>query len=266
MKAKELKQLLQKKIKEIRNSKRFQEFIDFCSRFNNYSYYNLLSIYFHYPHATLVAGIKTWWNRYGRRIKKGEKGIPILAPIIKRIEELNPETGETIRTEKLVGFRTVYVWDVSQTYGKELPIERIAKPLEGKAEQYSIAKNWVSTYYCPVLEKPLGEIKGYTDFRTIVINSNLDEAHKLKTLFHELSHYLLHSSVDYSKTRKEFEAELTAYLVCRKLGIDSSSYSLDYLAIYSELKNEEFEKAVDKSIKAADHIFSTLTSKQFKTA
>jgi len=263
MKAKELKQLLQKKIKEIRSSERFQEFIDFCSRFNNYSYYNLLSIYFHCPHATLVAGIKTW-NRYGRRIKKGEKGIPILAPIIKHIEELNPETGETIRTEKLVGFRTVYVWDVSQTYGKELPIERIAKPLEGKAEQYSIAKNWISAYYCPVLEKPLGEIRGYTNFRTIVINSNLDEAHKLKTLFHELSHYLLHSSVDYSKSRKEFEAELTAFLVCKKLGIDTSRYSFEYLAVFGDLPEKEFEKAVDTSIKTADLIVNNFLKNMTK--
>jgi len=70
--------------------------------------------------------------------------------------------------------------------------------------------------------------------RFIVINSNLDEAHKLKTLFHELSHYLLHSSVDYSKSRKEFEAELTAILVCKKLGIDTSdipSNTLPFSAI-----------------------------------
>ena len=266
MKAKELKDFLTKKISEIKNSERFKEFIDFCSNFHNYSYYNLLSIYLHKPNATWVAGIKTW-NRLERRIKKGERGIPILAPIIKKVEEIDKETGEVIKIEKLAGFRIVYVWDVSQTHGKELPIDKIAKPLKGKAEQYPTLKQLVSEKFCPVIEKPLGkELKGYTDYSIIAINSELDEAHKLKTLFHELSHYLLHSSVDYSKTRKEFEAELTAYLVCRKLGIDSSSYSLDYLAIYSELKNEEFEKAVDKSIKAADHIFSTLTSKQFKTA
>ncbi len=260
MKAKELKKLLQKKIKEIRNSKRFQEFIDFCSRFNNYSYYNLLSIYFHCPHATLVAGIRTW-NRYGRKIKKGEKGIPILAPIIKKVEEIDKETGEVTVTEKLTGFRTVYVWDVSQTYGKELPIERIAKPLEGKTKQYYIAKDWVSKHYCPVIERPLGEVKGYTDFRTIVINSNLDEIHKLKTLFHELSHYLLHSSADYSKNRKEFEAELTAFLVCKKLGIDTSQYSFEYLAIFGDLTEKEFEKAVDISIKTADVIINSFSTK-----
>jgi len=266
MKAKELKDFLKKKISEIKNSERFKEFIDFCSNFHNYSYYNLLSIYLHKPNATWVAGIKTW-NRLKRRIKKGERGIPILAPIIKKVEEIDKETGEVIKTEKLVGFKTVYVWDISQTHGKELPIDQIAKPLKGKAEQYSVLKQLVSEKFCPVIEKPLGkELKGYTDYSIIAINSELEEAHKLKTLIHELTHFILHKDANYSKTRKEFEAELTAYLVCRKLGIDSSLYSFDYLAIYSELKDEDFEKAVDKSIKTADSIFSILTTKQLKTA
>ncbi|MEO2065732.1 MAG: hypothetical protein ABGX17_04435, partial [Desulfurobacteriaceae bacterium] len=71
----------------------------------------------------------------------------------------------------------------------------------------------------------------------------------------------LHSSADYSKNRKEFEAELTAFLVCKKLGIDTSRYSFEYLAIFGDLAEKEFEKAVDTSIKTADVIINSFSTK-----
>jgi hypothetical protein len=81
------------------------------------------------PEASNVAGIFTW-NQLGRRVKKGEKGIMIFAPMIakkrrqKSSEEREESDSKTMAGPALVGFRPVYVWDISQTEGKELPALR----------------------------------------------------------------------------------------------------------------------------------------------
>ncbi len=98
-------------------------YLDAMARFHNYSFGNILAIARQKPTATNVAGMFTW-NQLGRRVKKGEKGIQILAPMIgtrrKRQEEIEQD-GAGKSAPVLVGFRAVYVFDVSQTEGAELP-------------------------------------------------------------------------------------------------------------------------------------------------
>ena len=75
------------------------------------------------PSATRVAGLYAW-NQLGRKVKKGQKGIRILAPMIgTRRRKDNEKSDDPTVTHKpvLVGFRTAYVFDVSQTEGAELP-------------------------------------------------------------------------------------------------------------------------------------------------
>jgi hypothetical protein len=96
------------------------------SRFHNYSFGNILEIARQRPDATRVAGLYAW-NQLGRKVKKGEKGIRILAPIIgiKRKKDEEAEKDITKQnTRMLVGFRNAYVFDVSQTEGAELPTLR----------------------------------------------------------------------------------------------------------------------------------------------
>ena len=50
-------------------------------RFHNYSFGNILEIARQKPDATRVAGLYAW-NQLGRKVKKGERGIRILAPVI----------------------------------------------------------------------------------------------------------------------------------------------------------------------------------------
>jgi hypothetical protein len=101
-------------------------YLDAMSRFHNYSFGNILEIARQRPDATRVAGMYAW-NQLGRKVKKGERGIRILAPIVgvKRKKDEEAEKDITKQnTRVLVGFRNAYVFDVSQTEGAELPAMR----------------------------------------------------------------------------------------------------------------------------------------------
>src|SRR5271156_3129652 len=98
-------------------------YLDAMSRFHNYSFGNILEIARQRPDATRVAGLYAW-NQLGRRVRKGEKGIRILAPLIGVRRKKDAEAEKDIRTQNqavLVGFRSAYVFDVSQTDGQDLP-------------------------------------------------------------------------------------------------------------------------------------------------
>ena len=101
-------------------------YLDAMSRFHNYSFGNVLEIARQRPDATRVAGLYAW-NQLGRKVKKGEKGIRILAPIIgiRRKTDEEAEKDPAYQNKAvLVGFRNAYVFDVSQTEGAELPAMR----------------------------------------------------------------------------------------------------------------------------------------------
>ena len=98
-------------------------YLNAMSRFHNYSFGNILEIARQKPDAVRVAGLYAW-NQLGRRVKKGEKGIRILAPIIGVRRKPDAEAEKDITTQNrvvLVGFRAAYVFDVSQTEGPDLP-------------------------------------------------------------------------------------------------------------------------------------------------
>src|SRR6185369_16629662 len=63
----------------------WRSWLSFASRFHGYSFNNLVLIQLQRPDATWVAGIKRW-NSMGRRVRKGERGIAILAPVTARVE------------------------------------------------------------------------------------------------------------------------------------------------------------------------------------
>ncbi len=108
---------------EAGHSEGLTAYLTAMGRFHNYSFGNILEIARQRPDATRVAGLYAW-NQLGRKVKKGEKGIRILAPMIgtKRKKDRDAEKDITKQNQPvLVGFRAVYVFDVSQTGGAELP-------------------------------------------------------------------------------------------------------------------------------------------------
>jgi hypothetical protein len=92
-------------------------------RFHNYSFGNILG-----DRPTKAGRNPRCWpvcvEPAWPKVKKGERGIRILAPVIGIRRKKDSEAEKDIRTQNqavLVGFRSAYVFDVSQTEGKDLP-------------------------------------------------------------------------------------------------------------------------------------------------
>lgn len=218
-------------------------FLDISSKFITYSSFNLLLIFSQACKRgftpSLVAGYKSW-QKLGRHVIRGEKALYIFAPRIKR--ETEPVEFENLNcaSDKVVGFRLVSVFDVCQTVGEELPLP--PEPVLLGDDGLHFAAALVSlVHYLECLGfnvgfEKLDGVNGYTDFtrKSVRVRSDVTNSQMLKTLIHETAHVLLHSVNKISRPQAELEAESCAYLVCRLLGVDSSSYSFPYVARWSK--------------------------------
>src|SRR5258708_22522330 len=93
-------------------SEAMKNYFRFMATFRNYSMGNQLLIYSQRPTATLVKGFKGW-NQYGRFVRKGEKGLMILAPLVGKTRSRENES-EQLGESRLFRFRATFVFDVSQ--------------------------------------------------------------------------------------------------------------------------------------------------------
>jgi hypothetical protein len=164
-------------------------YLDSMSHFHNYSFGNILEIARQRPTATRVAGLYAW-NQLGRKVKKGEKGIRILAPIvgIKRKKDEEAEKDITKQnTRVLVGFRNAYVFDVEQTEGAELPTlrEMTGTVGENRDRLVSFIKHQgIELVFTEKIAPALGMSYG----GKIAILPGQSEAEEFSTLVHELAH------------------------------------------------------------------------------
>jgi hypothetical protein len=199
-------------------------YLDTYAKFYQYSAFNVWLIMMAKPDASFVAGFKKW-QTMGRYVRRGEHGIPILAPIfdIRITMEGNEE-------QKLVGFRTVFVYDISQTDGKPLPEPPNWKSPEKNAELQNSLIRFADSKGIAVQIKPIGrDIQGVSLGGKII----LDPDAGTKTLIHEIGHELLHhtESAPSDRTIRELEAESIAYVVAKHFGIDGLS-SPNYNALH----------------------------------
>ena len=271
IKVKEYHKRLVEGVKKVLESESFAEFMRFSARFHRYSFVNTLLIWLQRPHATRVAGIKTW-NSLGRYVKKGERGIVIFAPLIKRekkpVAELlgnakadvrtvaraeaevekelaglnGIEEQEVMEVERLVGFRAVHVWDIEQTEGKPLPELKTETPvMDGDPEVLFVRILKASTV--PVEFRELkGKANGYymARDRKIILAVGLKTEQKVKTLLHELAHHLIHSGLSdaelagIDRHTEEVIAEGAAFIASAHFGLDSSGYSFPYVAAWGQ--------------------------------
>jgi hypothetical protein len=220
-----------------RVSEAMLKYLDMAARFHHYSICNVWLILMTKPDATIVGGFKKWLS-LGRCVRKGEHGIPILAPIFNKIID---EEGK--EQDKLVGFKVVYVFDVSQTDGEPLPEPPDWKSPEKNAELQERLIRFAESKGIQVQVKSIGrDIQGVSMGGKVI----LDPEAGSKTLIHEIAHELLHhvEGVLTSGTTRELEAESVAYAVAKHFGIDGLS-SPNYNALHgatAEMIMEHLER------------------------
>lgn len=213
------------------------QYLDMLSRFHRYSMGNCMLIAMQRPTATHVAGYQRW-KRLKRQVKKGETGIAILAPLVKRRKvdkERDDDTTETAQSRTLYGFRVVYVFDIEQTEGE--PLAEFAKITGDPGEnlhrlEVVIRDRGIELEYVDGLGGALGVSSGHK----IAVLQDLEDAEKFSVLAHELGHELLHQGArrkDTTKTIRETEAEAVAFVVCRASGIECNTRSSDYIQLYN---------------------------------
>lgn len=223
-------------IATLTSSEKWTQWLDAQQRFHKYSFGNTLLIALQRPDATHVAGFRTWLQ-LGRHVRKGEKGIVILAPIAPRIRVQDESGDEQVIAGPAQRFRTAYVFDVTQTDGDELPT--VADRLQGDDpdETYTrlrgVATSIGSTVEEDYLDSGVNGDCNHTK-RHICVEVRNEPAQQVKTLSHELAHAILHGeSFKASREVVELEAESVAYIVCQSLGLDSSAYSFGYVASWA---------------------------------
>lgn len=232
-----------------------KRYLETMSRFYNYSFYNCMLIASQRPDATHVAGFHKW-HEFGRFVKKGEKGIAILAPIVRKVDD--EETGE--KTRRVVGFRAVYVFDVKQTDGEPLPTSGI-KSAAGEPGEYLEALRSFATGSNIAVEfvDDLGGARGVSLGGKIQLLANLTPAETFATLAHEVAHELLHRGerrAQTSKTIRETEAEAVAFVVATGIGLESPG-TVDYIRLYDG-NRDTLAESLTHIQKAASEILGAL--------
>lgn len=206
-----------------------------CRRFHRYSFHNQVLILSQRPEASWVAGFQTW-RQLGRQVRKGERGISILAPRMIRPLPTDQEEPQE-EAPLLVGFGVARVFDVAQTDGRDLPSP--ARALSGGVAgpgMDQLIERALQLGFDVRFTELWGQRNGDCShaLKRIRVRTGLSPNQQLKTLAHELGHALLHGEeFRGDRQQAELEAESVAYVVCSELGVDSSDYSFGYLASWS---------------------------------
>lgn len=267
------KEEMNKLIKEIDSSLerfikegKYKDVLISMGNLGHYSLNNQIYIIMQKPDARTTYGIRKW-NRLGRRIKPGEKSIKIFAPIVKKKEE--KDDTKTDGKYSVVGFQRKYVFDVSQTEGKEIDAFRFDenKLVEDKDKILSglrktAEENGFSITYASKDELG-GGCYGLCNHNTheIKIREGLKDLQEISTTIHECGHALAHSShredFDGLKPRekreiKEVEAESIACIVCTYLGLDTQNFNFSYITGWAEGDISKFRRNIDLISKYAN--------------
>ena len=287
---KEITAGIEKGIQELFESDRYQNYLTTMSRFHRYSLNNVMLIHAQKPDATLVAGFNKWKNSFGRHVKKGEKGIQILAPTPYKIKQeeqkLDPDTklplldenGEPVTEEKEVTipmFKVVSVFDVSQTDGRPLP--QISSTLTGDVAEYEVfleALHRTSPVSISFQAMEPG-MDGYfaPKKQEIFLREGMSQVQTICAAVHEIAHSKLH---DYehmteladdgetilvpgekSRNTEEVEAESISYAVCQYFGIETAENSFGYIATWSQGKElKELRASLETITKTSSELIT----------
>ncbi|MDT6708197.1 YodL domain-containing protein [Enterococcus faecium] len=263
-------------VQELFESSRYMAYLSAMSKMHDYSLNNTLLIAM--QGGSIVAGYNRWQDEFDRHVKRGEKGIKILAPapfkVKQQMEKTDPATqqpvigadGKPVTEEQEVtvpAFKVVTGFDISQTEGKDFPMPYISE-LTGDVQQYQdffAALERTSPY--PISIEPISDgAKGRCFYakQRIAINEGMSELQTLKTAIHEIAHAKLHAidreapaeeqAARPDRSTREVQAESVAYTVCQYYGLDTSDYSFGYVADWSSGRELSELKASLETIRA----------------
>ena len=270
----------EQQILKLTDSDQFKKYLNTLAKFHQYSARNIDLIYAQNPQATQVAGFKQWQTDFNRTVNKGAKSIRIAAPIIKKLTPAEQKRLDTTDERAIVGYRYLPVFDVAQTSGdpvlsaKDFVKENLADH-QNVTSLYNAFKDYLNQQTdLKVSEVPLASLngaKGYFQPSTneIVIGGDEpDNALKLKTLYHEYAHSQLHGLKSAFKDRprayQETQAEAVAYVAMQNIGVDTSNYSLGYVATWAKDKAvihsalSEIQQVSNKVIELSDGLTKQL--------
>jgi antirestriction protein ArdC len=246
---------------ETGKSQKLVEYLKAMGRFHNYSLGNAIMIGFQKPDATRVAGFRTW-QKLGRHVKRNEKGIAIMAPIVWRRKATHANDQKDVQDrddESAVAFKTAYVFDISQTDGKPLPefarVNGDPSVYTERLREYVTSKGIMLEY-----SDAIGSAEGVSSGGLIRLKKGLTAAEELSVLAHEAAHEALHHNRnDMAKEKKirETEAEAVAFVVCQGIGLDTNSASSDYIQLYNGDK-ETLMKSLGRIQRTATEILAAV--------
>jgi antirestriction protein ArdC len=260
------RRLIAESVEQLQSEEGFKAWVKMRASFRSYSLHNTLLIALQYPEATRVAGIKTW-NKLGRRVRKGEKGIGIIAPIVGKIRRERDEPAEDAAeaqeiATRVVGWKLVHVFDVSQTEGDPLPegpepaelrgdrLKQHRQPLEALAAKLGYRVDY----------QPLDHARGLCDLneRRITIDRDLSVDDQVATLIHELAHA---QGIDYqafSRAEAEVIVETAAGIVLLGLGVEVDTRSIPYIAGWASREGDDARKTLGRYADAIDTCARTI--------
>lgn len=255
----DIHQQLTGKIEALTSGAEWQAMLRTAAKFHNYSLNNLLLIMMQSPEASQVAGFQRW-RSMGRFVRKGEKGIKVLAPMVGKEDKGDPDS-----PSRVFGFKIEHVFDISQTDGEELP-DIAPKQLDGNGPEgmydalLSAANSagfTVKREYAPGHPDAYGMM--IRPELAIYVRPDIDEAQACKTLAHEIAHAELgHATPECHNVRSlgEVEAESVAYMISESWGLDTSGYSLPYIGGWAKdgEETETVKQTAQRVIKAAHAI------------
>lgn len=280
----ELRQRMEQAVEELVSGEDWLRTVEFAARFRARSFANTILILLQHaeaheegrvpePFPTYVAGFKQW-QELGRSVVKGQSGYMIWSPVKARFASRDPSNkdswrrlgyreqpkpGEIMRT-KMVGVKPAYVWDVSQTDGEPIPQQPHATLLQGDAPPglWDALAAQVDDHGFDLLNVPndavLNGVNGATNFgtRTVSIRLDMDDAARVKTLAHELAHIVLdhgdRAADGLHRGIGEIEAESVAAMVTTAYGMDTTGYSVPYVATWSTTVDDQDPAEVVRTV------------------
>jgi hypothetical protein len=232
----------------------FSSYLETMARFHTYSARNVLLIAAQRPNATHLEGVRSW-NELGRSVRPGEKGIFIFAPTVgitnkkdnkaeengkkaaKAKKPVEPSTNPPQQETHLLGFRGVYVFDIAQTGGEELPESAKAVEIAEKLEKllaFAESRQMKIEY-----SDRIAPAKG-TSYRGMIrLLPNMEPGEAFPVLLREIASQILYNierPTFVTRALHQQETKAAAFVVCEALGLESKTAFADCQLYYGDAR------------------------------